>query len=374
MTDNLEFGFGVVSPTSTVQMKGSLATDVKIITYNDCDEYNGIGGIYYLGNHPATSVFVDTTDGVVIIRLPPSDSCNGRIYNIKKIAGLNDVIIDGYSDGIVSELIDYIAQWTISDAYKSIIIQSDGVSKWNILSISSSSGMPGIADTDELAEGTFNLYYTEQRVSDYIDTITTDKINEGTTNLYFTEARVNTLTAPLYDAINTLSISFDPVGSAANVLSYFNSLTTDNLPEGTTNLYCSVSNVLSKINTQTISPSTINITDDIYKTIGITAQLISSTNDVTLNYTNGIITSYNISLSASSALAFTVNNSKVSTGDQVFATITGKSTDPSPDYLFPIVSIYNITNGSFKIVLRNPHPSTTCTGEYDISYQIIKQL
>ncbi len=383
MTENLEFGLGVVSPTSTVQMKGSFANDVKIITYEDCDEYNMIGGIYYLGvhipntpdNHPATSVFVDTTSGVVIIRLPPSASCSGRIYNIKKVAGTNDIIIDGYS---TLELIDYIAQWTISDIYKSIIIQSDGVSKWNVLSVSSSSGMSGLADTDELAEGSINLYYTDARVLTVIDNIDTNYLAEGTSNLYFTEARVNALTAPLYDAVNTLSISFDPVGSAANaeanVLNYIGALTTDDLTQGTTNLYCSSSNVLAGISTQTISPGTINITDDIYKTIGITTQLISSTTDVTLNYSNGIITTYNISLSASSALKFTVNNNKVSTGDQVFATITGTSPDPSPNYLFPMVSIYNITNGSFNVVLRNPHSSSTCSGEYDISYQIIKKL
>lgn len=49
----------------------------------------------------------------------------------------------------------------------------------------------GVADstTSDLAEGT-NLYYTDQRVDDYINaSIDTDDVSEGSTNLYFTDQR-----------------------------------------------------------------------------------------------------------------------------------------------------------------------------------------
>jgi|688.fasta_scaffold00107_118 hypothetical protein len=46
--------------------------------------------------------------------------------------------------------------------------------------------------TDDLDEGTTNLYYTNQRVDDYINaSIDTDDISEGATNKYFTEGRVH---------------------------------------------------------------------------------------------------------------------------------------------------------------------------------------
>jgi hypothetical protein len=30
--------------------------------------------------------------------------------------------------------------------------------------------------------------------------------------------------------------------------------------------------------------------------------------------------------------------------------------------------------GSFKVIVRNPSSSTTCTGTYDIAYQIVKKI
>jgi len=54
-----------------------------------------------------------------------------------------------------------------------------------------------IADTDSLAEGSTNLYYTDARADVRatlrINAATTDNISEGSTNLYYTDARVNTL-------------------------------------------------------------------------------------------------------------------------------------------------------------------------------------
>ena len=50
----------------------------------------------------------------------------------------------------------------------------------------------GVADstTDDLEEGSTNLYYTDARVDAYINaSIDTDDVSEGTTNLYFTDQR-----------------------------------------------------------------------------------------------------------------------------------------------------------------------------------------
>jgi hypothetical protein len=45
------------------------------------------------------------------------------------------------------------------------------------------------ADTDDVPEGSTNLYYTDQRVEDVIANSDTDDIAEGATNLYFTDQR-----------------------------------------------------------------------------------------------------------------------------------------------------------------------------------------
>ena len=49
-----------------------------------------------------------------------------------------------------------------------------------------------IKTTDDLAEGTSNLYYTEARVNSNFSAKTTDDLTEGSTNLYYTNARVST--------------------------------------------------------------------------------------------------------------------------------------------------------------------------------------
>jgi len=73
------------------------------------------------------------------------------------------------------------------------------------------------ATTDDLDEGSTNLYFTDTRAVTAVEnalvaeTITTDEISEGTTNLYFTDQRAQ-------DAVTT-------------------NLDTDDIDEGSTNLY-----------------------------------------------------------------------------------------------------------------------------------------
>ena len=69
-------------------------------------------------------------------------------------------------------------------------------------------------DTDDVAEGGTNLYYTDQRVEDVIDASTTDDLSEGTTNLYYTDQRADDR------ADGRIAAS-----------------TTDDITEGATNLY-----------------------------------------------------------------------------------------------------------------------------------------
>jgi len=72
----------------------------------------------------------------------------------------------------------------------------------------------GTKTTDNLTEGSTNLYYTNTRFDNRLGTKTTDNLSEGSTNLYYTSTRVNS--------------AFD---------TRLATKTTDNLTEGSTNLY-----------------------------------------------------------------------------------------------------------------------------------------
>ena len=119
-------------------------------------------------------------------------------------------------------------------------------------------------DTDDIDEGTTNLYYTTQRAKDDaaalltgatltnititgdgdgltitaengVDDATTDDLSEGTTNLYHTAQRVkDILTGSTQTNISITEVEGDLV---INVDDAVENSTTDDLDEGTTNLY-----------------------------------------------------------------------------------------------------------------------------------------
>jgi hypothetical protein len=69
----------------------------------------------------------------------------------------------------------------------------DGSTAWNSLPyfVNADDIETGLLDTDEVSEGTTNLYFTDQRAVDAVvnGSVDTDDIEEGTTNLYFTDQR-----------------------------------------------------------------------------------------------------------------------------------------------------------------------------------------
>ena len=122
----------------------------------------------------------------------------------------------------------------------------------NILSYSSSTGVFTFAkpNTDAVAEGSANLYYTDVRVRAAVSasgdisyngatgnfsysTPTTDGVNEGSTNLYFLDSRARLAVSLVSD--NTSVLDYD---STTGVFTFsLGSQTTDDVAEGSTNLY-----------------------------------------------------------------------------------------------------------------------------------------
>jgi hypothetical protein len=100
--------------------------------------------------------------------------------------------------------------------------------------------------TDILSEGTSNLYFTDQRAKDAVTSgVTTDGIDEGTTNLYFTDERVQeVLVNSVQENIQITSTDGVLFITAENGVA---DSTTDDLAEGTTNLYFTAERVLDVV-------------------------------------------------------------------------------------------------------------------------------
>jgi hypothetical protein len=127
----------------------------------------------------------------------------------------------------------------------------------------------GVADstTDELDEGTVNLYFTAERVLDVVsgggESFTTDSVGEGTTNLYFTDQRA--VDAVINGAVDT-----------------------DDIEEGTTNLYYTdarVEDVIAASDTDDLAEGTINL----YYTDERSRSAISGSTGITYSSTDGVI-------------------------------------------------------------------------------------
>ena len=74
----------------------------------------------------------------------------------------------------------------------------------------------GEATTDDLPEGTSNLYYTDGRVDDRFAIKTTTSLTEGT-NLYFTNERVDDRINNLFVAGEAMSFTYDDAGNTFTV-------------------------------------------------------------------------------------------------------------------------------------------------------------
>jgi hypothetical protein len=153
-----------------------------------------------------------------------------------------------YTDSRVKDVIDAAitngSQTNISVTYDEVT---------NTLSFNAENGVDD-STTDDLDEGTTNLYFTDQRAIDAVinGAVNTDDIEEGATNLYFTNQRAIDAVGGSSTSENTPNsvvkrdangdfaageISADLVGDVTGQVSDISNHDTDDLSEGTTNLY-----------------------------------------------------------------------------------------------------------------------------------------
>ena len=136
-------------------------------------------------------------------------------------------------------------------------------------------------DTDDIGEGSTNLYYTDARVNSAFDTRLatkdTDDLSEGSSNLYYTQARFDSAftaksTSDLSEGTNLYytdararaSISEDSTqlsyNSTTGVLS-FTQGDTDTVSEGSSNLYYTSARANADFDTRLATKSTTNLSE-----------------------------------------------------------------------------------------------------------------
>ncbi len=87
------------------------------------------------------------------------------------------------------------------------------------LTISATEDNLGNNDTDDLAEGSTNLYFTNARADARVAAVhpNTDSLGEGSSNLYFTNERVDDRVNALLTAGTGITLSYDDAGNALTI-------------------------------------------------------------------------------------------------------------------------------------------------------------
>jgi hypothetical protein len=184
----------------------------------------------------------------------------------------------------------------------------------------------GGATTDDLPEGTTNLYWTQTRFNNAFAGKTTSDLAEGT-NLYWTQTRFDTA---------------------------FAGKTTDNLSEGTTNLYFTQARARNSISAQ--APVTYNSSTGV---IGLNSDQVIT--HIQINQQTG--TAYTLVLSDDGKLV-QMNNASANT-----LTIPTNSSVAFPVGTKIMVQKYGTGNttisGASGVTIRDPNSLATITVQYD---------
>jgi hypothetical protein len=167
-----------------------------------------------------------------------------------------------------------------SDAYNDAIVTaaSDATTKAN----AAEQNAKDYADTEiaalsttDIEEGT-NQYFTNQRaidavtgtINDAINALDTDDIEEGSTNLYFTDSRAKTSAADLLTGATLSNITITGNGSGLTITAENGvaQSTTDDLTEGDNNLYFTDERAIDAVSNADIYPNAV-IVDNVAKQV-----------------------------------------------------------------------------------------------------------
>ena len=279
MSGNLDFGgtnkvTGLATPTSTTDAATKDYVDGEINTLDSTAEGYVSTHAGLTSTHGVTGTIVGTSDSQTLTN-KTIDASSNTLSNIANSSLTNSSItVNGYSTDLGSSV---------------------------------------TLDTDDISEGT-NEYYTAQKVKDVLTsssqsnisitdvagvlTITaengvaesdTDDLTEGTINKYFTDDRAKDAAGYLLENAtqSNISITYDEFARTLTVTAEdgFDGHDTDDLGEGTSNLYFSDARAQSSVDGTTRSFTSINL--DTYRTEEATQQYVSTASTVTAHTFTG---------------------------------------------------------------------------------------
>lgn len=179
--------------------------------------YNEDTGQLYLSDGVTPGgVEISGTSGLVISNTDDLPEGNNNLYFTEQRA--IDAIGSSLDDSSTGPNVLWSADKIISFVSESTdgIQETTGISDADLLIRSNSAGYLDSTfleqtTTDDISEGSINLYYTESRFDDSFTTKTSDDLPEGVDNLYFTESKVREQ-IDLYEHANVFVVDLDPVG------------------------------------------------------------------------------------------------------------------------------------------------------------------
>jgi hypothetical protein len=163
---------------------------------------------------------------------------------------LNGITTDDIQEGNFK----YVSEESIASIMNSDMILNTGITAVNI------GARPlGVAISSSEVTEDENLFFTDQRVRDVVNTLTADDIPEGFTNLFYTNDRV----ADVISQIDTNSISegSNLYFTEERVISSLSIATSDNIREGAQNRYVTKENVKSVITTDDVAEGSLRYFD-----------------------------------------------------------------------------------------------------------------
>lgn len=254
ITDPLDHDSLVYDEVSTSWVNGApKAVDMAVYSASGVSKGKVVKAIGSHGDKVSIGLFdLDVDDPKYILGVTGDDIAVGGIGHVRVYGELRDLSTDTYPVGTVLYASGTAGEFSSTPGTPEVpiafVIRSQAntgriyIRTWVPVSgVTSVNGLKGAVsiDSDDVPEGTTNLYHTTTRVQDVIDAnfvvksinsefpdaggdvaLSSDYVPEGTVNLYHTDTRVNDLISAWADAPVTFGDTADAQGAISSLTAF----------------------------------------------------------------------------------------------------------------------------------------------------------